>query len=116
MRLHRFFIDKRIEGREITVTEERLINQWKNVFRYKIGDRVLIFDGNGKEFLGEILGIMNHEVRIMVLETKEGKMPEKRIILCQSLIKKDNMEWVVEKATELGVSKIIPILSERSEK
>jgi 16S rRNA (uracil1498-N3)-methyltransferase len=51
-----------------------------------------------------------------LVSERDGIVPKRNIILYQSLIKKDKMEWVVEKATELGVSKIVPIVSERSEK
>src|SRR3989338_5215426 len=119
MRLHRFYIDKKIEGKEVFVKEERLLNQWRKVFRYKTGDRVILFDGSGMEFIGELKDLKKEEVKIEILEEREGILPKKigrEIVLCQSLIKKDKMEWVVEKATELGVSKIVPIISERSEK
>ena len=119
MRLHRFYIDKKIEGKEVFVKEERLLNQWRKVFRYKTGDRVILFDGSGMEFIGELKDLKKEEVKIEILEEREGILPKKigrEIILCQSLIKKDKMEWVVEKATELGVSKIVPIISDRSEK
>jgi 16S rRNA (uracil1498-N3)-methyltransferase len=43
-------------------------------------------------------------------------MPSRKIFLFQSIIKKDKFEWVVEKATELGVTDIVPVLAERSEK
>ena len=42
--------------------------------------------------------------------------PAREIWLCAALVKKDNFEWIAEKATELGVTRIVPIVSERSEK
>jgi len=112
MRLHRFYIEKI----NPTITDERLIHQWKNVFRYEAGDKVILFDGSGKDFECEIQGLDKKEASLTILEEKEGIIPKKNIVLYQSLVKKDNMEWIVEKATELGISKIVPIISERSEK
>jgi 16S rRNA (uracil1498-N3)-methyltransferase len=43
-------------------------------------------------------------------------MPTKRVVLYQAVVKKDNFEWIVEKATELGVTDIVPVITERSEK
>lgn len=119
MRLHRFYIQNKIEEKaeaEITVREERLFNQWKNVLRYKTGDKVILFNGDGKEWLGEFKDLERKEGKIKILEEKTGVIPKRKITLYQSIIKKDKMEWIVEKATELGVSKIVPIISERSEK
>lgn len=118
MRFHRFYIDHTLRvGDQVFIQEERLLNQWLRVFRYTKGDRVIIFNGLGKEFLGELSDIEGKQgIYLKVLEEKEGIVPSKNITLYQSLVKKDNMEWIVEKATELGVSRIVPLISERSEK
>lgn len=116
MRLHRFFIDKEIGEEKLAVCDERLIHQWRNVFRYNVGSEVVVFDGRGFEFDTVIESLNNREAVLSIVSKKEGILPRNKIILYQSLIKKDKMEWVVEKATELGVSKIVPIVSERSEK
>lgn len=116
MRLHRFYINTEIERDSIRITDERLVHQWRDVFRYNVGAEMIIFDGSGKEFNVVIEKITRAESILKVFDEREGIIPEKKIVLCQSLIKKDKMEWVVEKATELGVCKIIPIVSERSEK
>lgn len=76
----------------------------------------MLFDGSGMEFDCVIEKMTRMEADLRIYKERKGVTPDKEIILCQSIIKKDKMEWVAEKATELGVSKIIPILSERSEK
>ena len=68
------------------------------------------------EFDAVIEKLNNREAELRLVSEREGIVPDREVVLYQSLIKKDKMEWVVEKATELGVSKIIPIISERSEK
>ncbi len=63
-----------------------------------------------------ITELYNRSAEIEIVSRKKSVMPEKNIGLVISLIKKDNMEMIIQKATELGVSKIFPIISERSEK
>lgn len=116
MRLHRFYISQKIEHTKTIIKDEKLIHQWRNVFRYNIGSEVILFDGGGQECDAVIEKMNNREAEVRLVSERKGIVPEKKIILYQSLIKKDKIEWVVEKATELGVSKIVPIVSERSEK
>ena len=116
MRLHRFYLHQKIENPKIKITDERLVHQWCNVFRYNVGSEVILFDGSGMEYNAVIEKLGNREVEVGVVSKREAVIPERKITLCISLIKKDNLEWVIEKATELGVSKIVPIISERSEK
>jgi len=123
MRLHRFFIETQIEHTKFSLKDEKLIHQWRDVFRYNIGSEVILFDGSGNEFDAVIEKMNNREAELRIVSERKGIVPSshstgsgQEIILCQSLIKKDKMEWIVEKATELGVSKILPVISERSEK
>lgn len=116
MRLHRFFIETPIEGELITVLDNRLIHQWKNVFRYTEGGEIILFDGSGFEYQAKIENLESGNAQVKIISKKQGIIPDRQITLYQSLIKKDKMEWIAEKATELGVYKIVPIISERSEK
>jgi 16S rRNA (uracil1498-N3)-methyltransferase len=116
MRLHRFYIGPKSVTSEVLVDEERLVHQWRNVFRYNVGSEVILFDGSREEYDCVFKKLGNREALLEVISKRVGIVPKKHIILYQSIIKKDKMEWVIEKATELGVSKIVPIISERSEK
>lgn len=118
MRLHRFFIEQKIpESGEVMITDKDLIHQWGKVFRLKASDRVIIFDGTGFDYVSEIVSLNKNEAVLKVVEKiKNENVPKKEIHLFQSIIKKDNFEWVLEKGTELGVSYFHPIISERSEK
>lgn len=117
MRLHRFFIEENI-GNEKTIKmfDEALLHQMKNVFRLEAGKRVIFFDGTGNDYECEIKILAKKEGEFEVVETKESFMPEKKVSLYLSIIKKDNFELASRQATELGVSEIIPVLTERSEK
>lgn len=117
MKLHRFFVEQEIgDKKTLEIKEERLLYQWRNVLRFLVGDKVTLFDGRGSDFLCEINILTKNEAKLSVLEKEKGIIPKKKITLFISLIKRENFELVLEKATELGVSQIIPVIADRSEK
>jgi 16S rRNA (uracil1498-N3)-methyltransferase len=117
MRLHRFYINQKIgEMGKITLTDSELIHQLINVFRFKAGDKVILFDGSSFEYEAEIILLSKKEVSLKVIQKEEKKNNYKKVSLYLSLIKKSNFELAVEKCTEIGVTEIHPIISERSEK
>ena len=116
MRLHRFFIGEYIEDNAISVNDIKLIHQWRNVFRFSLGDKVILFDGSGNEFVAEIKALKKGEALLAILEKKKGIVPERNVWLFVGIPKKTKFELIVEKATELGVSHIVPVITERGEK
>ncbi|MFA6295280.1 MAG: RsmE family RNA methyltransferase [Candidatus Paceibacterota bacterium] len=118
MRLHRFYITENIgDKKEVSIASTELINQIRNVFRLKENDSVIIFDGSGFDYECSIICLTKNEVLLKVNKKEASRyMPTRDIFLCVGIVKKDTFEWIVEKATELGVTHIIPIMAERSEK
>lgn len=115
MRLHRFYVSQPL-GEVVVLEDVSLLKQWIKVFRYESGIFVILFNGNGKEYKYLLEAISNTKSTLALEETYDSFIPSKKITLYLSLIKKDNFELVVQKATELGVTKIVPIISSRSEK
>jgi|SRR3989344_3934862 len=119
MRLHNFFLKQKIgDSAKIAVAEKEILHQWIKVFRMKAGDSVILFDNSGDEFVSRIeLLLEDNEAVLEIIERRRNEnIPAKKVHLFQSFVKKDKFEWICEKATELGVSAIRPVLSERSEK
>jgi 16S rRNA (uracil1498-N3)-methyltransferase len=118
MRLHRFFIHEPIgEQKEITLSDEKLVHQLRNVFRFKSGDSLVLFDNSGSEYVSEIKNITSDEVSVTIIDVWDTCFsPKKKVNLCVSIIKKDNFEWILEKCTEVGVTSFTPVISERTEK
>ncbi len=86
-----------------------------SVLRCKIGDAVTIIDGRGGAYEARIVSIVKKDVFIDItgelLLNSELPTP---LILCQGMLKGEKMDLVIQKATELGVSEIVPIITERS--
>lgn len=121
MRLHRFFISETPKnfalGTTYDIEDKDLIHQWSRVFRLKGGDELILLDNSGLEFSATIIELRKGSATVKITDQKtSATLPKREVTLYQSLIKKDNFEWVVEKSTELGVSKIVPLISARSEK
>jgi 16S rRNA (uracil1498-N3)-methyltransferase len=119
MKLQRFYVVvQRLSRRlPVTIPSLDLRQQMERVLRFAPGDKVILFDGSGKDFTASINAYQADGVSFSILEEMENNVKAAREIwLFASVIKKDNFEWIVEKATELGVSHIVPVISERSEK
>jgi len=117
MRLHRFFVEEKIPASgEFFVVNETLLNQWRNVLRMEKGSNIVLLDGNGSESLCEFVSLTKKNALLKLLETKKGLVSSRDVTLYLALIKKDNFELALEKATELGVSRIVPVQADRSEK
>ena len=90
------------------------VNHIKNVLRMHPGEEIMILDGSGMEYRCEIESISD-EVLAKVLEAKKTEAElSVRLLLFQGLPKKDKMELIIQKAVELGVSEIIPVLTKRT--
>ncbi len=118
MRLHRFFIEEHLRNKkDITIYDDEVIHQWKDVFRLRAGDQVILLDDSGFEYIAEVVLLAKGKAELKIIDTSAAEnIPTKEIWLFASLIKKDNYEWVLEKATEIGVSHFVPIISDRTEK
>jgi 16S rRNA (uracil1498-N3)-methyltransferase len=85
------------------------------VLRLREGAAILAFDGSGSEYRCEILAVTGDRVLVRV-GVKTPGLPESplRITLVQAVSRSERMDWTLQKATELGVRTIVPVLSARS--
>ena len=97
----------RIEGDEV--------RHIRKVLRLKAGDEIVVFDGSAKEYVGTIIEEGSASVVIVVQNvfSSESESPLE-IALAQSLLKGEKMDYLIQKATELGVNRIIPFFSSRT--
>jgi 16S rRNA (uracil1498-N3)-methyltransferase len=113
--MKRFFIPKDIfKGRVIDVPRETGY-RISRVLRMSPGDRVIFFDGNGREKIVQLKEVGRNGVSVdTIKETLVWNEPSTRIILCQSVTKGKKLDWIFQKSTEIGVSEFFPMMSKRS--
>lgn len=110
----RFFITPdQVQTRIITVTGED-VRHIRTVLRKKPGDLLVLSDGRGIDYTTRIVEVTPSGIKTEI--TSEARRParELRIILAQALPKSDKMELILQKATELGAERIVPVITERS--
>jgi len=109
----RFFVDEVRSGRaELSGDDARHLTR---VLRVEAGQRYEISD-NHNVYLAEVDTARKEHVTFRILEKLAAPAPTVRLVLCAALIKFDHFEWMIEKATELGVSEIVPVETVRSER
>ena len=110
----RFFISPdQVSGSRITVTDED-VRHIATVLRMKTGDELLLCDGQGTEYTVRIAEISRARIETEIVGRLNQESRYPRITLGQGLPKSDKMDWIVQKATELGVTAIAPLVTERT--
>jgi 16S rRNA (uracil1498-N3)-methyltransferase len=113
MARRRFFVDAVHSGRAQIAGEEA--HHLSRVLRVEPGQKFEISD-NQNVYLAEVESVRKDLVSFAIVEQIEAARPVVRAALLASLIKFERFEWMIEKATELGVERVIPVEAERSEK
>ena len=117
MREDRFFIKAKIEKGKFEISARELFHQLKNVLRKRVGERIILFNGAGIEAEAEIRKFLKDKIEVEILKIeKPEREPEIFVSLFCSVLKKSNFELVVQKATEIGVGEIVPILCKNTVK
>lgn len=118
MRLHRFIIPSLVlKAEEIGIPDHDLVKQLRTVLRIKVGDSILVSDGDGLEVEGVVKEYRGDSVIVSFGEPYEVKTESGReVMLCMAVTKRDTFEWACQKATECGVTRIVPVITERTVK
>jgi 16S rRNA (uracil1498-N3)-methyltransferase len=111
----RFYVPEENVISNTIILREGEARHVRKVMRLKKGDPVTAFDGTGREYRGAIREVNLKEVIIDIAKVIEAAQDEgMHITLAQAIPKKDTMDYIVQKSTELGVEKIIPMQTART--
>ena len=109
--MRRFFAD--VSGEDIVITGDDA-HHIANVLRLGCGEIIAICDKLGFDYVCEIVSVSKNEVLLKAKEKHPSKgEPKTKVTLYQALLKGDKFEFVIQKAVELGVDRIVPCDSER---
>jgi 16S rRNA (uracil1498-N3)-methyltransferase len=103
-----------IKGNIVEILDRKDINHLKNSFRIGIGNEIRVVDGE-KEYLCKVISVEKKEILGEILETKEDTYSSKvNVDIAMGILKNDKMELAIQKLTEIGINKIIPMKTKRT--
>ena len=112
--MHRFYISpEKWNSGALTLTGSEA-HHARDVLRVRRGDKVALFNGQGREITAEIADFSGDEIGLRKLHEAETPPLRCRIVLGQAIPKGKHMELIVQKAVEIGAAEIAPIISDRT--
>ncbi|HUG91920.1 MAG TPA: RsmE family RNA methyltransferase [Planctomycetaceae bacterium] len=109
----RFYLDEPLDRPTATLAGAEA-HHLTNVLRASPGDRVVLFDGRGTEALAEVAAVGRRTVELNILDRRTTLDRRRPVILGTAVPKGDRFRWLVEKAAELGVARLVPLRTERA--
>jgi 16S rRNA (uracil1498-N3)-methyltransferase len=110
----RLYVEQDLSAGAVIGADERALHYLRNVMRRSSGDAVVLFNGRDGEFEAEIARIEKRaaELRVTRLRRRQDRVPD--LWLCFAPLKKDAVDFLIEKATELGVTAFQPVITRRT--
>ena len=114
-KMSRFFIPQDCIKANTALVTGKEAHHILNVMRLKKGDSVQFFDGTGKLYQGKIFDTQTRELKLEIESVhQDSPLSNLEITLVQALPKKNKMDYIVEKSTELGIDVIVPLQTSRT--
>ncbi len=116
MKTHRFIVPFEIRNENILVVSDfEIVHQITHVLRLQKNEKLIVCNGNGQEYLVSLNEITPSQARLIILEKVQNQVEQKRkVTLYACILKGEHFELVAQKATELGISALVPVTSERT--
>lgn len=108
----RFFLEPNAWGENAALAGDEAVH-CARVMRVKPGEEIVVFDGAGRSATAEVISVSRDQVGLALGEAETWPQPKARLVLVQAVIKGKAMDWLIQKAVELGASAIQPLITER---
>ena len=110
----RIYLDKKLNLDLDLILEKEDAHYLKNVMRLREGDNVFLFNSKDGEFKGEIIAFDKKNIKVKLISKIENINKPGKISLIFSLIKSSNLDYLIQKCTEVGIKSFYPVISEKS--
>jgi 16S rRNA (uracil1498-N3)-methyltransferase len=115
VRLTRVYVEAALTSGRLVELPPDTASHLAKVLRARTGDELILFNGDGREFDGAVESVRGSRVSASVGDSRQvDRESPLAITLVQCVPRGDRMDFIVQKATELGVARIVPVLSQRS--
>lgn len=111
---HRLFVEAQLPGGGNVDLSQEQSHYLVNVMRAKLGDAVALFNGRDGEWTSQITSIQKRAVSLTVNDQSKVQQSEPDLWLAFAPIKKARLDFIAQKATELGVSRLFPVMTRRT--
>ncbi len=112
--MRRFFSQEIDEKKGTILLNGEEYHHLRDVLRLSEGERVIVLDGRGREYLASVEELKKGKGVLRILDVRVARAPGIRVSLAQALPKASKMDLIVQKTTELGVWEVYPLFTERS--
>lgn len=112
MKQHRFYTSTLLGNQRAVVDDPRVLHQWRKVLRLTPSQEVILFNDT-HEAVYQMETLTSSQARLQFVAARERQLPSRQVYLVWSLLKRDKNDWIIQKATELGVTHFIPVQAER---
>ena len=116
MRVPRVYLDQALQSGAELALDKAAAHYLVSVLRLRADDALIVFNGSGGEYTATLQSATNKQATIIIGSHNVGVAPSPvQIVLAIGLSRGERMDWVIQKAVELGVNEIIPLFTERCE-
>ncbi len=115
MEENRFYHSENLELKHVVELGTQTHIHATKVLRLKVGDQFALFNGDGFDYVARVIELSKHNTSVEIVDRYEVNHESPlKITLSQGLAAGDKMDWIIQKAVELGIQSIQPLLTERS--
>ena len=113
--MHRFFIDKKNICKDNIHIEGDDVQHISRVLRLKEGDKIMLCDQQGTDYYVSITELSKHSVKTAVISKEPSKgEPSMEVVLYQGVPKSTKMDLIIQKCTEMGITRVVPVMTART--
>lgn len=112
--MRRFFVPpEAVQGNRVVLPPEES-HHVATVLRLRPGERIVVFDGRGQDYVVDLAAVTPRAVEGRVIETRSGARPVVHLTLVQGVPKGGKMDTIIRQGTELGIGRFVPVLTRRA--